>query len=1595
VQMLYMNSQIARRLDIAPLSLLESGIEDPPFGGQHQGVVAGVVAAHRRLGLDDLIGQVILLDPFAIAQHEGSLDNVPEFAHVARPLIAEQCGASFRRKSTHWARHLGRQPFQKENRQHQDVAGPLAQRRKPQRDHIQAVVEVAAETSLGDQGGEVAVGGGGQPQVDTDRPRAADALELALLQHAQQLGLQHLWQFANLVQKERAAFGQFDLASLLRKGSRERAALVPEKFSFQQILSDSRTVYGYERPSRAAAARVDGPSGEFFATASFPQNEYGRVASRDARQSLIDPPHREAVANHVEIPAQIGLQTAFFTIELVDAASIFERLGRHCCGRRGELQRLLGERLGVGQRIQIQHSGYLPTLHHRRCDERPNSRTQNALRRGQPAVIEMAEERLTISPYLLEDRAADGDCSRSVGSAAPVIDADFAAIRIESQHRSALGRHPLQHEPEQVLLKAFETLPFFHRRSDIKHRAEVVARVAGETQLVPPGFQALCAGGRGERPLAGIHKHFIGAFERSIQIQKDSTADLKMVTAFQTATTDATPIHHGAVGTFQVFYFPTILYWVADCVFARSLQVRQFDSVGGSASDCPGVDLGFKTMRRQIKDSAFEGTAQANQTTGHIPRLFLRSLAEGVSAIYSCDTSQTSRQLTCTPMLSLMRTLRRLSGSWREVPVDRSAAPLCDAPAGAPLTVWGGLQIRERISAGAFGTVYRAWDNALEREVALKLYPARAADGSRSKVVEEGRLLARLRHENIAAVYGAGVDQGFVGLWMELVRGQTLEEILAANGPLSAREAALAVCDVCHALAAVHAAGLLHRDVKAQNVMREAGGRIVLIDFGLGEERVAHGVPQELAGTPLYMAPELLGDGRATTQSEIYALGVLLFHLVSGRYPVEATTFGQLGEAHRGSRLLLRELRPELPSDFVEVVERATSADSSARYRSVAEMLPHLRSVIGARTANARKGSALLVIRGVVAVICLAVTGSGWWWVTQGRVGAHAVVWVTETIAPPGQPDYAGLTVAMREQISQSAVLRTFDGAQVPALLDRMTLPHNTRLTGPLRRELAQRAGISYIIDSTILQLGSELRLKVAMESVGPVVAIAAGRTEREFPFDDISGVSAAVQKAAEWVRREAHEPETELAVANYSPAEITTNSLGALAHFARGERLNAAGDPVQAIAEWKAALVADPDFLQAHMRLGDVLRTNGRAMESLEEYAAAYHLLDRRKLGLRESFRIRSAFLYDTGDMMAADAIHAEWAARFPEDSEPLIKRGRPLLFSGRPQQAIEALTRAETLNPKSTSAAGLLAWCHISVGDWSSAKLDTNRLRNLRWEDQAELFDATAEFLQGRVAGALRRTMEVRDRNRMKAERSGLRIDATLQAGAIWSDLGNDEQAARLLESDLSPAQSTGSPADLAREEVALASIRLRSGDAAGSRMAALAALDLESGPWILRIAGPLLAEAGGPAEALARVDAFEKKIPAGEARQWRLSRMPRLLVEGQNLLKRGRVREALQRLQEAAALDTPGMPHEFVARALEAAGERQSALAEWLGIADNYRLLWIMPAYFPPGIGRRALEKATELCGKAGNSAGTEARCAQARQRLDSLRTMVVPK
>ena len=180
-----------------------------------------------------------------------------------------------------------------------------------------------------------------------------------------------------------------------------------------------------------------------------------------------------------------------------------------------------------------------------------------------------------------------------------------------------------------------------------------------------------------------------------------------------------------------------------------------------------------------------------------------------------------------------------------------------------------------------------------------------------------------MRHPNVVTIYGAERVEHRIGLWMEFVKGRTLEQVLQHTKVFDSAKAIDIGVELCQAISAVHRAGLLHRDIKAHNVMRSEDGRIALMDFGTGRNLDAD-ASLDLAGTPLYLAPEVLLGQPATKRSDLYSLGVVLFHLVTGSYPVRGRTVREIRHAHEGGeRTAVHVAQP--------MCRRGSRASSSAR----------------------------------------------------------------------------------------------------------------------------------------------------------------------------------------------------------------------------------------------------------------------------------------------------------------------------------------------------------------------------------------------------------------------------------------------------------------------------------------------------------------------------------------------------------------------------------------------------------------------------------------------------------------------------------------
>lgn len=261
----------------------------------------------------------------------------------------------------------------------------------------------------------------------------------------------------------------------------------------------------------------------------------------------------------------------------------------------------------------------------------------------------------------------------------------------------------------------------------------------------------------------------------------------------------------------------------------------------------------------------------------------------------------------------------------------------------------GRYLVRSRIARGGMATVYLATDQRLERRVAIKIMHGHLADDStfKNRFVQEARSAARLANPHVVSVFDQGQDSDMAYLVMEYLPGITLRELLAERGMLSAQQVVDIMDAVLTGLAAAHRAGIVHRDVKPENVLLADDGRIKISDFGLARAASANtATGQALLGTIAYLSPELVTRGIADTRSDIYALGIMMYEMLTGEQPYKGEQPMQIAYQHANDSVPRPSARnPEVPDELDDLVLWATERDPEQRPSTAGELLERLHEI--------------------------------------------------------------------------------------------------------------------------------------------------------------------------------------------------------------------------------------------------------------------------------------------------------------------------------------------------------------------------------------------------------------------------------------------------------------------------------------------------------------------------------------------------------------------------------------------------------------------------------------------------------------------------
>jgi tetratricopeptide (TPR) repeat protein len=608
-----------------------------------------------------------------------------------------------------------------------------------------------------------------------------------------------------------------------------------------------------------------------------------------------------------------------------------------------------------------------------------------------------------------------------------------------------------------------------------------------------------------------------------------------------------------------------------------------------------------------------------------------------------------------------------------------------------PGAVVGRFELLREIGRGGFGVVWEARDRTLGRLVAFKAVRAGRQEAAREeRLLAEAEAVARLSHPNIVSLFDVGQSEHGPYLVLELLRGETLEARLA-GGPLPAAEALGVAAEIARGLAHAHGQGVAHRDLKPGNVFLCQDGPVKLLDFGLSH---ALGRRKADGGTPAYMAPEQRQGAPEDERTDVFALGAILFRMLSGRLPFRADDGGkELCSARPAPALEV----PGAPG-LGELVARMLEKEPTRRPRDGGEVLEALHAL--ATGPEAAPAAPVRVRRRVrwrlPALVALgAALGLLAVWRWRGPpppppldASGRVVVAVADVENRTGEATLDALTGLLVTSLEQSKRLLVLTRSRMLDLARQEGRSGVERVDEVLGRDLGRKAGARALLVPVVHRLGGTYALE--LRAVDPVKDqhLFAAREQ----VADQAGLLGAIDRLSDRVRRELQESPEQVAASRIQVGEAVTRSLEAYQHYVRGQearlvRCDLAADE----REQRQALAHDPELGVAHMELGTALGYirgdyDGEVAETFRKaWSLAERAPEKERLMLQlDPYLTPAPAGKDPGSSRdEVLRLVGELESRFPTEKFVLFLGAHAAELLGDNDRAIELFRRALALDP------------------------------------------------------------------------------------------------------------------------------------------------------------------------------------------------------------------------------------------------------------------------------------------------------------------------
>lgn len=571
--------------------------------------------------------------------------------------------------------------------------------------------------------------------------------------------------------------------------------------------------------------------------------------------------------------------------------------------------------------------------------------------------------------------------------------------------------------------------------------------------------------------------------------------------------------------------------------------------------------------------------------------------------------------------------------------IDNTAA----MPAGE-LVMLGPYRVHEHLGSGGMGEVYKAYDDRLERWVAIKrIRPDKEAIGEhRSRLRREARSVARLNHPAIVQVYDIFEDQDSDCIVMELVEGTSLDQLIQRE-PLDPFRVAEIGRQIAAGLEEAHEKGILHRDLKTENVIITAGDQPKILDFGLAKPLFQGDLDSTLTGkgqvvgTSRTMSPEYVSGDAVDHRSDLFSLGVLLYEAATGVSPFKAhNSLATLKRVILHRQPPVHEVNPAVPVPLSELIDALLEKEPDERPQTAGEVAETLAFLTGTSSASldrpASTGSFAVLphrsqrrrwwLPALASAAILLGLGTAWALVRSragdpsqraANAGEATRVVLGDFVNRTGEDVFDGpLDTALRIGLNQSRAIAALTNEEVTLSLKRMAQAPDTRIDRKVGLEIAQREGALGAIFGQIDKIGQTYALSA--ELVEPQHGRTLFATSETAP--DQSSILPRLQMIVAALRTDLGETAASIHQSGPQLEKVTTPNLQALKAYSRGvDRFNQS-DYGGAIPLFEHAIELDPGFAMAHAKLGATFQSAGRIEDAAAHFTHALQSTDRLSSG-------------------------------------------------------------------------------------------------------------------------------------------------------------------------------------------------------------------------------------------------------------------------------------------------------------------------------------------------------------------------------------------